>query len=583
MGFELREWQRAALERCNGLQRSIVEACPGAGKSAFSGGLAKQWLDSGDCTHVLAVVPSVSIQRGVMRAWKNTWGLRVRSRLVKRTGNAFRVPLNFDATVITYHELRNEQSVDALKMWRETGWKFGVVFDEIHHAASSQVWGDRVKTIGHDLASRVCIMTGTPFRSDGQPIELMEYVVRDGESVADPDYRYVYRQAVQDDVCRPVTCRFVKAEVVLSHVERGVYSKDIRTLTDYERAKALDRVFDPQGEPMGQMIRLVHDDLMRLRANERYQDASALFVCRPGKAKEANSDKHVREMAKRIEQITGQEVMVVTHDDKDSADRIDAFNRSNAPYIAAVNMIQEGVDIPRLRKVAFCRMTESEMLFRQIVGRVIRKTIDNDPIPSTIYVPEFATLIEFAERIWDEAEAGLKEKKDCGGPCFRCGQKPCICEGPELETRKLLSIDAHGEAGSGVFDQVSVETPWIALAEQVTNTHTIWRHYDHVALGAFLKTANAFNPTNAGIANESQVKANLCDRLRRRMTVLARVGFDGDYGRAWREGLFDKYEVASLEDIRTLWTHDRIEAAIRDIERSIDHHAHAHKREASYE
>ncbi len=44
--FELREWQREALERCKELTRSIVEACPGSGKSQFSGGLAKHWLDT---------------------------------------------------------------------------------------------------------------------------------------------------------------------------------------------------------------------------------------------------------------------------------------------------------------------------------------------------------------------------------------------------------------------------------------------------------------------------------------------------------------------------------------------------------
>ena len=45
------------------------------------------------------------------------------------------------------------------------------------------------------------------------------------------------------------------------------------------------------------------------------------------------------------------------------------------PYLVAVNMVSEGCDIPRLRAVAFCRYTTSEMLFRQIVGASKRACI----------------------------------------------------------------------------------------------------------------------------------------------------------------------------------------------------------------
>lgn len=578
MAFVLRRWQSEAIERVKEFSRSIVEACPGSGKSAFSGGLAKHWIESGACDHVLAVAPSESIKRSVMRQWKGNWGLRVRSRLVQKSGNAFKIPRAFDATVITYHELKNQQCEDALRLWCNDGWKFGVVFDEIHHAASNQTWGNRVRVIGHDLASRVCVMTGTPFRSDGQPIELMEYVVRDGEAIADPHYQYTYRNAVEEDICRPVTCRWIEGVVTLVHRDKGLYKRDISKVQSYEMKEAMARFFDPRSEVMQNLIRCVHADLVRLRSTPEYANAGALFVCRPGKPGDADSDKHVREMAKAIERITGDEVCVVTHDDKDSADRIDQFERSNAPYIAAVNMVSEGVDIPRLRFVAFCRHTESEMLFRQIVGRVIRKTRDNDEVAAQVYVPAFSSMMEFGNRLWDEAKAGMRERVTAGViACPRCNQCPCNCERDDAvaSSPKIIGIDAHGNAGDGRLDQIDVEKMWIDIAENVMKTHVTYKNWNQVHLGACLKTASQLHGNNTYLVNEEQLRSNLCDRLVRRINVLARLAHEGEYGKAWRVELFNRYQVESLDDIKALWTHDKIESAIREIEKRIDATIHA--------
>lgn len=575
MAFQLREWQAAAIERCKDLDHSVVEACPGAGKSAFSGGLAKHWLDSGVCNHVLCVVPSIAIKHGVMRQWKNTWGLKVRSALVRRSGNAFSVPWSSDATVITYHELRSDQSEDALRLWSQSGWSFSVVFDEVHHAAQLATWGNRVGAVGRELAKRVCVMTGTPFRTDGKIIELMRYAFRDGEHVANPDYQYQYRRAVEEDVCRPVAIRWIDGKVVLTHCDRGTYERNVSKVTAFEMGPAQNMFFDPNGETMKSLVQQVHADLSRLRERPEYADAAALFVCRIGIDSQGGRDeKRVHAMGRLIARITGFEPTVVCHEDKTSAALIDRFARSSDPYIVAVNMVSEGVDIPRLRKVAFCRYTESEMVFRQVVGRVLRKTLDNDPVASLVYVPAFAKMVEFGERLWDEAKGGVKDRDpNADLKCRRCGQeRPCGCVPEESEfpfTPKIVGIDAHAEASSGRFDDTDVETPWIGLAEQVSRTHVTYRHWNQVHLGALLKTAIELHSSDGASVSEEQQRDNLCDRLNRRMAVLARVGYGGDYGAAWRSEIFDKHEVECLNDIRILWTHDKIQALIRDIEKRI--------------
>jgi len=571
MAFQLRDWQNEALLKCKALSRSVVEACPGSGKSAFSGALAKHWLDSGECDHVLAVAPSVSIKRSIMRQWQDNFGLRVRGNLIRRSGDGLKVPVKFDATVITYHELRNEQCEDMLRLWKSQTWSFGVVFDEIHHAASNQTWGGRVRTIGHDLASRVCIMTGTPFRSDGQPIELMDYVLHDGEHVAEPDFRYVYRQAVNDDICRPVTCRWIEGEIFFVHESKGQYTRSIKNVLPHEMRAAMGQFFDPSGEIMKNLVSLVHSDLMRLRQNDAYKDAAALFVCRPAANNETadgQSDKHVREMAKLIERLTGQEVVVVTHDQDDGADRIESFKTGKSPYIVAVNMVSEGVDIPRLRKVAFCRYTDSEMLFRQIVGRVVRRTAPNDPVASEVYVPGFPKMVEFGQRLWDEASAGLKERiavEAQPGVGIVGGDEPEFPKSP-----KLIAVDASGGAGAGQFDQTEVETNWIGAAERVINTHTSYRHWNQVHLGAALKAFSELNQFGEPSSTDDQRRSNLFDRLRRRVNVLARLAWNGEYGVAWSVEVFEKHNVQSMDDIRALWPYDRINNLIGALDSRIE-------------
>ena len=140
-------------------------------------------------------------------------------------------------------------------------------------------------------------MTGTPFRSDGQPIELMQYVLRDGQHIAEPDYQYCYRQAVTDDVCRPITCRWIEGTVTMTHETMGLYRKDIRAVQGWEMREAMRCFFDPGGEVMENLVRQVHIDLTRLREKEGYKTAGALFVCRPSKhSDDAGAEKHVREM-----------------------------------------------------------------------------------------------------------------------------------------------------------------------------------------------------------------------------------------------------------------------------------------------
>ena len=52
------------------------------------------------------------------------------------------------------------------------------------------------------------------------------------------------------------------------------------------------------------------------------------------------------------------------------------FRGSREPWIVAVNMVSEGVDIPRLRVGVYATAAKTPLIFRQIVGRFVRTLPD---------------------------------------------------------------------------------------------------------------------------------------------------------------------------------------------------------------
>ena len=59
---------------------------------------------------------------------------------------------------------------------------------------------------------------------------------------------------------------------------------------------------------------------------------------------------------------------VAVSEDPQASAKISTFAGGNAPWIVAVRMVSEGVDIPRLRVGVYATTTTTELFFRQAVG-----------------------------------------------------------------------------------------------------------------------------------------------------------------------------------------------------------------------
>lgn len=121
--------------------------------------------------------------------------------------------------------------------------------------------------------------------------------------------------------------------------------------------------------------------------------------------------------------------MLVLHEDDESSEKIEKFARSSYPWIVAVHMVSEGVDIPRLRVGAYASNYLTTMYFRQFVGRFVRmqRGIDGDQ-RAYVYLPADPDVLAMAARIKQDVLGWLKEKSDREAPP-RTVPSPSIYEG----------------------------------------------------------------------------------------------------------------------------------------------------------
>ncbi len=587
--FVPRQWQKDCVERCKshfdkGEKSFVIEASMGAGKSAVAAWIAKVLLEEYDIGHVLVLVPWKSIQgesdKGMLGAFGKLFGLDARDRFFtgKRQQAYQPVPAT-DATVTLYHEVCNSSAVETLTMWKEKGLRFAIICDEIHHTNEiNGTWGVFVERMVN-LAEYAVFMSGTYFRGDRNPIKCIQL---DPDNRPIKDYAYTYPLAVRDRVVRPVTARYVNAQVTIFDPRHDVtYEKPLSEAGYKELAAAKKQILDPNGECMRRLIELVHEGLMRTR--QTFSDAACLYVCRPGKGddytpegSEAVEDKHVFILAKQIEELTGIVPTVVTHRDKDAQGKISRFRRGFDPYLVAVNMVSEGCDIPRLRAVAFCRYTTSEMLFRQIVGRALRMHDREDGTAAQIYVPKFPNLVKFAEQLWSEAQEGIKDRrcKTCGGipcecPCEKCGQYPCICP-PEADNTSdpLQSIDVVPLLDGGRMGSDDVHEDYVSAATTIATQKLEHIHANVVQLGhalqyfdrqirALKEHAIGTNP----VAERERIGRKI-NRQVRRLAILK-------YHKKFQDAFYHEINVPfkeSLQVILNTWSIDRL----RDVEDRIE-------------
>jgi len=387
----LRAWQREAFDTWNDSRPpdALIVATPGAGKTRLATRLAHALVSDGSVARVFVVVPREHLKVQVARAMAGALlQLDYRFRNVDRA-----LASDFHGAVVTYQQVAAAPHVFAALARVPTL----VILDEIHHAGEQASWGQALRDAFGGARHRVSL-SGTPFRSDGAAIPFVEYAA--GECVATTSYDYA--RALGDGVCRPLVFPMHGGEAEWvsrdGEIKRATFDEAI----DPKYASERLRTALTQASWLGDVIAKAHLTLMEMRATG-HPDAGGLIA--------AMNQEHARFVAGVLAARTGIRADLVVSDLDDASVRIAAFATSKAPWIVAVHMISEGVDIPRLRVGVFASNIVSELYFRQFCGRFVRTGADaGGEREAFVYLPDDVRLRTIASRITDDVRRASHAK-----------------------------------------------------------------------------------------------------------------------------------------------------------------------------
>jgi superfamily II DNA or RNA helicase len=377
----LRAWQEHALERLAGWESGpfLISAAPGAGKTIPSLVFARGLLDAGAVRRVAVICPTTPLTR----QWAEA-AAQVGLALVPDAEH-LRPPSGFDGIAVTYARV----ACSAAAWAKQCGEQTLVIADEAHHLGEELAWGEG---FAHAFAAspRWLLLSGTPFRSDQTPIPGVRYE----RGVACPDVSYSYADAVREGICRPVA--FIPYDGTLSWQSGGevIESSFDSVLSTREASRRYRTAISTAlADGLPRILRAAHKRLEEVRAGG-HRDAGGLIVAADGE--------HARQIAAALKEITGRAPVIVLHTEARASDKLRAFRNSRAPWIVAVNMVSEGVDIPRLRVGVYATAAKTPLIFRQIVGRFVRTLAGRAVEPSYLFLPADRLLREHAADVEEE-------------------------------------------------------------------------------------------------------------------------------------------------------------------------------------
>jgi superfamily II DNA or RNA helicase len=385
----LRAWQQAAAAAVFSHDGGafLASATPAAGKTTFGLHVAHRMLAEGRVARVAVVAPTTHICRQ-WAADAARYGLDLEPNRPNAAGPE---PRDRHGVAVTYATLAAGPGVHRSRCAESPTL---LIADEPHHMGEDASWGR--STLGaFDGARFRLLLSGTPFRSDNTAIPWVAY---DDDGVSRADYAYGYTDALLDGVCRPVTFHTYGGDMEwMSDGRRRRADFDV-VLPAAEAARRLRTALDPDGDWIGHVLRDAHEQLVDLRAGD-HPDAGGLVI--------AADKEHAEKLADRLARITGERPDVVTSDAADASQRIARFATGSGAWLVSVLMVSEGVDIPRLRVGVYATSARTELFFRQVIGRFIRRTPAPKDQMSHVFLPSDPTLKRLAVQIEEERNHAL--------------------------------------------------------------------------------------------------------------------------------------------------------------------------------
>jgi superfamily II DNA or RNA helicase len=376
----LRAWQSAAMD--DYLRRQprdfLAVATPGAGKTTFALSVAAELIGRRIVDRITVVAPTEHLKRQWAEAAARA-GIPIDPTYSAGKG---KIASDYLGIAVTYAGV----AVNPLAMRvRTERFKTLVILDEVHHAGDALSWGEGIREAFEPAARRLAL-TGTPFRSDVNPIPFVSYApAADGIPRSLSDYSYGYAEALADHVVRPVLFLAYSGDLQWrTRAGDEIAARLGEPLTKDLTAQALRTALDPGGSWIPQVLAAADRRLTEVRRH--VPDAGGLVI--------ASDQESARAYARLLRGISGEAPTVVLSDEKTGSRKIEEFTEGDRRWMVAVRMVSEGVDIPRLAVGVYATTTSTPLFFAQAVGRFVRARARGET--ASVFLPSVPTLLEHA-------------------------------------------------------------------------------------------------------------------------------------------------------------------------------------------
>ncbi len=435
---KLRAWQEEALDGlpARGQQRDFLAvATPGAGKTTYALRIATELLDRGVIRAVTVVAPTEHLKH----QWSDA-AARVGIHLNPAFSNSTGLQSHeYDGVALTYAQVASKPQLHRRRT-QETPTL--VILDEIHHGGDARSWGDGIREAFEPAARRLSL-TGTPFRSDTNPIPFVRYEMgEDGILRSASDYSYGYAAALRDGVVRPVLfLAYGGAMRWRTKAGDEVAARLGEPLTKDLTAQAWRTALDPKGEWVPSVLAAADTRLSEVRRH--VPDAGG------------HGHRHRPDLGARVRPPPARHHRRGPHGGAVRRRRGERRHRARSPpaparWMVAVRMVSEGVDVPRLCVGVYATSTSTPLFFAQAVGRFVRARRRGETasvfLPSVpIMLTHAATMEEERDHALnrpssDEAEASLWAEEE---GLLAAANRTEQAVGPEDAAFEALESDAH--------------------------------------------------------------------------------------------------------------------------------------------
>jgi len=280
------------------------------------------------------------------------------------------------------------------------------VFDEIHHCSAgspemaANQWGQKIVQRLQDSARYTLALSGTPWRSDQQPIVLARYSTPEGRLIL--DFQYSLEEAIKEGICRSPRITIMD-NTCIQLIRQGQIRNSYQGFLDLlRRSNVSYEGLVTNNDIDAAMLKEANKKLDHLR--HAIPDAAGLVI--------ASSIQHARQIAYILNDM-GESSIVVSTQHSDSHCAIESFKISQDRWIVAVGMISEGTDIPRLQVCCYLSRVRTELYFRQVLGRILRRRSTHDDM-AWLYIIYEQQLSKFANRVSEDLPRDLAVVSNLG-------------------------------------------------------------------------------------------------------------------------------------------------------------------------